>query len=114
MIKIGVDYKEDIDRVVEVIKEVHAGMMAEPELKAKMLQAIEVFGVDDFGESEIVIKARMKTVPLQQWSVGREFRRRLKYAFDEHGIEIPFPQRTIHAPNPVGAHLVRQETVVAS
>jgi small-conductance mechanosensitive channel len=64
--------------------------------------------VDDFGESEVTIKARMKTVPLQQWNVGREFRRRLKYAFDEKGIEIPFPQRTIHAPGPVGAHIVRQ------
>jgi small conductance mechanosensitive channel len=108
VINVGVAYKEDTDEVVAVMKEVHAGMMADPEFAPKILQAIEVFGVDDFGESEVTIKARMKTVPLQQWNVGREFRRRLKYAFDAKGIEIPFPHRTLHAPQEIGAHLVRQ------
>jgi len=52
--------------------------------------------VDKFGESEVVIKARLKTLPIQQWAVGREYRRRLKKAFDEKGIEIPFPHRTLY------------------
>jgi small conductance mechanosensitive channel len=107
VINVGVAYKEDTDAVVAVMKEVHAGMMADQDWAPKILQELEVFGVDDFGESEVTIKARMKTVPLQQWSVGREYRRRLKYAFDEKGIEIPFPQRTLHAPDAIGAHIIK-------
>ncbi|MBI2467997.1 MAG: mechanosensitive ion channel family protein, partial [Candidatus Rokubacteria bacterium] len=49
-----------------------------------------------FGESEVTIKARLKTLPGQQWTVGREYRRCLKTAFDAEGIEIPFPHRSIY------------------
>lgn len=62
----------------------------------RRLESIEVFGVDDFKESEVTIKARLKTVPLQHWNVGREYRRRLKKAFDARGIEIPFPHRSLY------------------
>jgi small conductance mechanosensitive channel len=61
-----------------------------------MLEPLEVFGVDDFKDSEVTIKARLKTIPLQQWTVGREYRRRLKKAFDACGIEIPFPHRSLY------------------
>jgi small conductance mechanosensitive channel len=61
-----------------------------------MLEPIEIMGVDAFGESEVVIKARIKTLPIEQWSVGREYRRRLKKAFDRENIEIPFPHRTLY------------------
>lgn len=57
---------------------------------------MEVFGVDAFGDSAVVVKARLKTKPIQQWNVGREYRKRLKVAFDREGIEIPFPHRTIY------------------
>jgi small conductance mechanosensitive channel len=60
-----------------------------------MLAPIEIFGVDDFADSAVVIKARLRTAPIQQWNVGREYRRRLKKAFDAAGIEIPFPHRTL-------------------
>ena len=62
----------------------------------RIIEPIEIFGLDRFGESEIVIKARIKTSPGDQWAVGREFRKRLKKAFDQQGIEIPFPHRTIY------------------
>jgi len=52
--------------------------------------------VDRFEESAVIIKARIKTPPIQQWRVGRELNRRFKKRFDELGIEIPVPQRTIH------------------
>jgi small conductance mechanosensitive channel len=55
-----------------------------------------VFGVESFGDNAVVIKARIKTQPIEQWSVGREYRRRLKMAFDERNIEIPFPHRTLY------------------
>jgi len=96
VIDMGVAYKEDTDRVVEVMRQVSEQMQAEPEYKAAMLDAIEIFGVDEFGDSAVTIKARLKTQPLQQWTVGREYRRRLKKAFDAAGIEIPFPHRTLY------------------
>lgn len=57
---------------------------------------MEVFGLDSFGDSAIVIKGRIKTKPIEQWNVGREYRKRLKYAFDKHNIEIPFPHTTVY------------------
>jgi small-conductance mechanosensitive channel len=57
---------------------------------------MEVLGVEEFGDSAVVIRVRFTTVPIQQWAVAREFRRRVKNAFDERGIEIPFPHRTLY------------------
>jgi small conductance mechanosensitive channel len=93
---IGVAYKENTDRVVEIIKNVAEELRSDPEFQDKINEPIEVFGVDAFADSAVVIKARFKTKPIMQWAVGREYRRRLKKAFDEQGIEIPFPHRTIY------------------
>jgi moderate conductance mechanosensitive channel len=94
---IGVAYKEDTDRVVDVMKRVAEELRAEPEMGAKILGPLEVFGVDDFADSAVVIKARLRTLPIEQWAVGREYRRRLKKAFDAEGIEIPFPHLSLYA-----------------
>lgn len=96
VIDVGVAYKEDTDRVVKVMREVAEALSKEAEYKEKIIEPIEIFGVDNFGESEVTIKARIKTQPIQQWTVGREYRRRLKKAFDEKGIEIPFPHRSLY------------------
>lgn len=96
VLDVGVAYKEDTDRVVDVMAEVAEELRKDPALGPAILGPIEVFGVDDFRESEVTIKARLKTVPMQQWSVGREYRRRLKKAFDARGIEIPFPHRSLY------------------
>jgi small conductance mechanosensitive channel len=93
---IGISYESDIDRAAAVMKEVYDDLAADPEFSRRTLEPIEVFGVDHYGPSELIIKARIKTRPGEQWTVGREYRRRLKYAFDRAGITIPFPQRTIH------------------
>lgn len=93
---VGVAYKEDTDRVIEVLREVGAKLQADAELGPKILEPLEVFGVDAFGDSAVVVKARLKTLPGQQWPVGREFNRRMKYAFDAAGIEIPFPHRSFY------------------
>ena len=95
VLDVGVAYKEDTDHVVTVMKEVSEELRRDPEYQSRILEPIEVFGVDQFGESEVVIKARLKTLPIEQWTVGREYRRRLKKAFDAQGIEIPFPHRTL-------------------
>jgi small-conductance mechanosensitive channel len=109
---IGVAYKEDTDRVTEIMKEVAEGLQGDKEFGKKILEPMEIMGVDSFADSAVVIKARIKTKPIQQWSVGREYRRRLKKAFDEKGIEIPFPHRTItwaDSSGPIQA-LVEQKT----
>ncbi len=95
VIDIGVAYKEDTDHVVDVMQRVADEMRAEPNYRSAMLEPIEIFGVDGFADSAVTIKARLKTLPLQQFTIGREYRRRLKKAFDAEGIEIPFPHRTL-------------------
>lgn len=93
---IGVAYKEDTDKVVEVMKKVDEELRADDEFGELILEPMEVFGVDAFGDSAVVIKGRIKTMPIKQWAVGREYRRRLKKAFDAMDIEIPFPHQTIY------------------
>jgi small-conductance mechanosensitive channel len=95
VISVNVAFKEDPDRVVDVMRRVAEEMYAEPNYKAAMLEPIEIFGVDGFTESAVIIKARLKTLPLQQFNIGREYRRRLKKAFDAAGIEMPLPQRVV-------------------
>ena len=96
LMDIGVAYKEDTDRVVDVMRRVAAELQTEPEYGSVMLEPLEIIGVDSFADSAVVIKARLKTLPIKQWMVGREYRRRLKKAFDAERIEIPFPHRTLY------------------
>jgi len=95
--EIGVAYKEDTDAVTAIIMEVTKGMREDPQFGRFIIADPEIFGVDDLGDSAVVIKGRLKTKPIKQWEVGRQFLRRIKYAFDQNGIEIPFPHRTIYA-----------------
>ena len=94
---IGVAYKEDTDRVTELIRQVSTEMKADSEIGPSMLDDIEVFGVDKFADSAVVVKARIKTKVGQQWAVGREANRRIKKLFDAEGIEIPFPHLSLYA-----------------
>jgi small conductance mechanosensitive channel len=93
--KIGVAYKEDVDRVIETIREVGEQMRKDGKWRDAIKEPIEVFGLDEFGDSALIIAGRLTTAPLKQWEVGREFNRRIKMAFDEKGIEMPFPHRTV-------------------
>ncbi len=94
--EIGVAYREDVNEVMEVIKEVDKEIRKDPEYKDDILEPLEIFGLDKFADSAIIIKARIKTKPIKQWRIGREFNRRLKKKFDEKDIEIPFPHTTIY------------------
>ena len=93
---IGVAYKEDTDRVVEVLQEIANGMMHEEPYKQDILEPLEVLGVDKFADSAVIIKVRIKTMPVRQWVVGREMNRRIKKEFDRLGIEIPFPHMSLN------------------
>jgi small-conductance mechanosensitive channel len=93
---VGVAYKEDTDRVVEVLEGLGADLQGDAAFADDILEPLEILGVDSFGDSAVIIKARFKTKPIKQWRVGREMNRRIKKRFDELGIEIPFPHRSIY------------------
>jgi small conductance mechanosensitive channel len=95
VIDLSIAYSEDVDRVADVLRKTGAELQADPRFGPFILDALEVVGVDAFAESAVVLKMRIKTVPLKQWEIGRELRRRIKKAFDAEGIEIPFPQRVV-------------------
>jgi small-conductance mechanosensitive channel len=94
---IGVAYREDVDEVIKVIKEVDEGLRKDATFGPDILEPMEILGLDQFADSAVIIKARVTTKPIKQWKVAREFNRRLKRAFDERGIEIPFPHVTLYA-----------------
>ncbi len=91
-----VSYTSDVDRVIATLKEVGADLQTDPAFRPLILAPLEIAGLDQFGESGIVVKARFMTRPIQQWNVSREFNRRMKRRFDELGIEMPFRNVTVH------------------
>ena len=93
---IGVAYKEDTDKVMDVMRKVGEDLKNDPELGEHIIEPIEIFGVDKFGDSAVIVKARIKTKPIMQWTVGRAYNGRLKKAFDENNIEIPFPHTSLY------------------
>lgn len=97
VVDVGVAYREDTDEAVGVMRETGAGMRADPVFGPKILDDLEIAGVDKWDDSAVILRCRFKVQPLEQWSVRREFLRRLKKAFDACGIEIPFPHLTIYA-----------------
>jgi len=95
VIDVGVAYKENVDEVMEALAQTGQELARDPELSSLILAPLEILGVDDFADSQVKIKIRIKTVPQKQWTVGRELRRRIKNTFDSRGIEIPFPHVTV-------------------
>jgi small conductance mechanosensitive channel len=93
---VGVAYKEDTDRVVAVLREVADELRRTEQYGPSMLEPLDVLGVDQFADSAVIIKARIKTLPIRQWEVGREMNRRIKKRFDAEKIEIPFPHRSVY------------------
>ena len=96
MFDIGVAYKEKPDDVMKVLMDLGRELRRDPEFSALILDDPEMLGVDQFGDSAVVIKFLIKTRPLKQWIIKREMLRRIKNKFDELGIEIPFPHRTVY------------------
>lgn len=106
---IGVAYKEDVDRVIALLKEIGEEMRNDDYYGPLLIDDIEIFGVNEFADSAVMIKGRLLTQPIKQWEVGREFLRRVKIAFDKADIEIPFPHRSLYfgeASNPVLAQIL--------
>jgi small conductance mechanosensitive channel len=96
LFEIGIAYKEEPDKVMKVLTDLGKELRRDPEFSAFILDDPEMLGVDQLGDSSVIIKFLIKTRPLKQWVVKREMLRRIKRKFDDLGIEIPFPSRTIY------------------
>ncbi|MCT4605830.1 MAG: mechanosensitive ion channel family protein [Marinisporobacter sp.] len=91
-VDVGIAYEENIDNAMQVLKELCEELAKENE---KIMEGPTVLGVTNLGESDVVLSVIAKTVPLEQWAVERELRKKIKERFDEEGIEIPYPRRVV-------------------
>jgi small conductance mechanosensitive channel len=97
VLDVGVSYREDADEVLQLMREVAAALRGDPKWSARIAGDLEVIGVDRLADSAVMLRVRFKVVPpIEQWNVKREYLKRLKKAFDEHDIEVPFPHLTIY------------------
>jgi len=97
LIDVGVAYHENLDHVQDVIREISAQLRADPEFGPRVLDSVEMMGVEQLADSAVLLRCRFKVKPSEQGPVRREFQRRLKNEFDARGIEIPFPSRTVYS-----------------
>jgi small-conductance mechanosensitive channel len=97
VIDVGVAYREDVDVVLDVMREVGAEMRKDPKFGPAILEDLEIVGVERWDDSAVILRCRFKVQPLEQWNTRREYLRRLKKVFDQRGIEIPFPHLTVYA-----------------
>jgi small conductance mechanosensitive channel len=100
VVDIGVAYEANVDRALEIFRDEAQRFWEDPAWQPRLLGAPDVAGVDELADSGVVLRTLIRTAPGEQWGAAREFRRRMKNRLDEEGIEIPFPQRTVHVRQP--------------
>jgi moderate conductance mechanosensitive channel len=91
VITLAVPYLEDADRITEILREVGENLRKDPRFGPFILEPLEILGLDAFGDWSMQMKLRIKTVPLKQWEIGRELRKRMRKALQQHGVNVPFP-----------------------
>jgi moderate conductance mechanosensitive channel len=96
VLDVGVAYKEDVDQVIAVLRDIGSDFHNDAEWRALLVDEPQVLGVQELADSAVLIRMVAKTLPLKQWDVARELRRRIKKRFDADGIEIPFPHLTFY------------------
>ncbi len=96
LIDIGVSYNEDIDQVIGVLVQLGQELRNDPKYGEMILDNPEMLGVESLGDSSVIVRMMVKTRPLRQWELKREWLKRVKRRFDELGIEIPFPHQTLY------------------
>ena len=95
VVTVAVAFDAEVDRAVEAMQEAAKVVLQDPDLSAHILEPLEVLGVDAFEPGQLVVKARIKTLPLKQWLVGRELRKQIARVFSERGIQMPTPHMTV-------------------
>ncbi|MCF8057267.1 MAG: mechanosensitive ion channel family protein [Desulfocapsa sp.] len=93
---VGISYSSNLEQVISVVNKVGEDLANDPVWQELILKPPQFLRVNDFGDSALIIKILGETKPLKQWEVTGELRKRIKIAFDQEGIEIPFPQRVVH------------------
>ncbi len=96
VVEIGIAYDADVDHALAIFRDEATALARDPAWRHRLDGEPEVAGVESLGDNAIVIRTLLRTHPGEQWNTAREFRRRIKNRLDREGIEIPFPQRTIH------------------
>ena len=106
VVDVGTAYKEDPDAVIAVLKDIGKELAADPPFRGSILEPLEVVGIEALADLQVTIRTRIKTVPLKQWEVAREFRKRIKKTFDKRGIRLGGSQVLVDAgtlkPPPLG------------
>lgn len=97
ILDINIAYKEDPEKVMDIMSKVDEALRDDTEFGELIMEPMEIFGLDNFAESSMVIRGRIKTLPLKQWTIARQYRLRLKKAFDKNKIEIPFPHISLYS-----------------
>lgn len=92
VINVGIAYSENVERILELLKQVGEQMSKETPWTSYMLESPQVLGIESFEQAQITIRILIKTRPLRQWEIAREYRRRVKIAFDENGVATSQPQ----------------------
>ncbi|MBD2488830.1 mechanosensitive ion channel family protein [Aulosira sp. FACHB-615] len=92
---VPIAYEADVDHALDLIKKVALEMDQDLQWKHQIIETPQVLGIDHFGDRGLIIRVWIKTQPLKQWDVAREYRRRLKVTLDQAGINIPVPQQAI-------------------
>lgn len=96
VVDVSIGYQADVDRAILVVREELERLRSEPVWQGRFDGISEVVGVQSLGENGVMIRSLLRTNPGSQWEVAREFQRRIKRRLDDEGIEIPYPQRTVH------------------
>ena len=110
VLTVGLGYDEEVDPAIEAMRDAAASLMSSPEFRPHILEPLEVYGIDAFEPGQLVVKGRIKTVPLKQWVVGRELRRRIAHLFAERGIEMAKPFMSLRVDTPAEASNSRLKT----
>jgi moderate conductance mechanosensitive channel len=109
VLDIPVAYHEDLDRVIGLLREIGMELGGEEPFRSMILEPLQVLGVERLGESQVLLRVIVKTVPLKQWEVERELWKRIKKRFDEEGVEIPYPHRVLIQRTPT-SHPVHEKS----
>ena len=96
VVDVGVPYDENVDRALEILRDEAAQFSTDKAWGSQLDGPVEVLGVESLSDSAVVLRTMIRTQPGSQWSVAREFRRRIKNRFDRESLDIPFPQRRVH------------------
>jgi small conductance mechanosensitive channel len=96
VLDVGVAYRENLEDVIAILEEIGRGLSSDPSFGPALLGPLEIAGVNNLADSAVEIRVSVKTRPMKQWGVRRELLKRIKKTFDERGIEIPFPHRTLY------------------